>query len=503
VLSQRTVGKLQRFLELMFSSRLAYGMPPALSPAEFHRRLYEADVRPELLDYIVDEYSYNPSLLVRSLHEGQPIDFVNRTIDWNLTLSESATREIGDTYLLVFAAVALRRFEELANVQRDFIVEAALDFTASLRDDGFQYSDGIILNHSGVPVVPVPLGVPLEQGHTPPPQKRTEPQTRGASPTPRSDVRRVQTMPQKEQKDKPVAVALIGAAAVVIAALIGYFGVVRPNKPDPVFIDYTVRVKDAKSLKPIVSAKVNLAEDQKAPQPYYTDSDGVVYINNLSKDTKTISVEVTALGYQSQARNGLTAHTGSQDFLLEALPPPPIENTNMGSAGTNLQPTKTEPVSNGTAVHPAGSASSSHPQVSSPSVVKLQPDEKTILAAAQKDWRLQKYDEAEAQFKKASELNPEDSLPSTCVAMLDAVKEAQRQVRQNRDDGEAHFALAKALDGAGLSDTNGECDKATKLEENVNNGKSRVMSDWCYKRDLDGSKRVVQGRNSNQCAGSE
>ena len=126
---------------------------------------------------------------------------------------------------------------------------------------------------------------------------------------------------QRAKKDTAIPVALIGAVAVVIAAVIGYFAT-HPNKPDSGFIDYTVRVKDAKSFRPIVGAKVNLAEDQKAPQPYFTDSDGIIYVNNLSKDTKTISLEVMASGYQSQARNGLLAHTGSQDFMLETLPPP-------------------------------------------------------------------------------------------------------------------------------------------------------------------------------------
>lgn len=37
---------------------------------------------------------------------------MNRDIDWNYTVSREMTREIGDIYLLVFAAVALRQFEQ-------------------------------------------------------------------------------------------------------------------------------------------------------------------------------------------------------------------------------------------------------------------------------------------------------------------------------------------------------------------------------------------------------
>jgi hypothetical protein len=296
-------------------------MPPALNPAEYHRRLYEADVRPELLDYVGNEYSYDPSLFVRSLHEGQPIDFVNRTIDWNLTVSEAATREIGDTYLLIFAAVALGRFEELASVQRDFIVEAAHDFVTSLSDDGFQYSGGKILNHSGVPVVPVPLGAPLERGHTSPPQKRTEPQTRSENLTPRSDVRRDQTMPQKEQKDKSVVVALIGAAAVLIAALIGYLAT-HHDKSDPALVAYTGKVKNSKSFKPVGNAFVAITEDQKVPQRFTTDSEGVFFAQ-LSKDTQTMLLEVKATGYQDYSRRGPTVRTGSEDIFLEPVPVQP------------------------------------------------------------------------------------------------------------------------------------------------------------------------------------
>jgi hypothetical protein len=124
-------------------------------------------------------------------------------------------------------------------------------------------------------------------------------------------------------KDHPIAVALIGAAAVVIAALIAYFAT-HQTKNDPVPTDYTVRVKDSKSHNPIGRAKVNLAEDQKPPQPYYTDSNGVVYVR-LSSDVKTISLEVMAVGYDSQTINGLMAHTGTQEILLDPLPPPPTE----------------------------------------------------------------------------------------------------------------------------------------------------------------------------------
>jgi len=157
VLSQQTVGKLQRFLELMFSP-LRYGTPPALNPADYHRRLYEANVRPQLLDHIGNEYEYHPSLFVRALHEGRPINWVNRTLDWNYSVSAEAETEIGDTHLLVFATVALRRYEELDSSYRELLMNEVREFVTSLKADGFGYENGQIFNRDRQAITPVPLG---------------------------------------------------------------------------------------------------------------------------------------------------------------------------------------------------------------------------------------------------------------------------------------------------------------------------------------------------------
>jgi hypothetical protein len=123
------------------------------------------------------------------------------------------------------------------------------------------------------------------------------------------------------KKDNSIAVALIGAAAVVIAALIGYWA--THSKPDPVLVDYTGKVKDANYLKPIGQASVAITEDQKPPQRFTTDSEGIFYAR-LSKDTQKMLLEVQARGYQDYSRTGPTVRTGSEDIFLEPVPPPSI-----------------------------------------------------------------------------------------------------------------------------------------------------------------------------------
>jgi hypothetical protein len=131
-----------------------------------------------------------------------------------------------------------------------------------------------------------------------------------------------QAKPQERQR--PITVALIGAAAVVITALIGYWATTS-SKSDPVLVDYTGKVEDAKSHKPIAKASVAITEDQKPPQRFATDSEGVFYAR-LSKSTETMLLEVQAGGYNDYSRVGPTVRTGSEEILLEPLATKPIED---------------------------------------------------------------------------------------------------------------------------------------------------------------------------------
>jgi len=119
-------------------------------------------------------------------------------------------------------------------------------------------------------------------------------------------------------RDNSIPVALIGAAAVIIAALIGYYATHRSNST---LVAYTGKVKDGKSLKPVGNASVAITEDQKVPQRFTTDSEGVFFAQ-LAKDAQTMLLEVKAEGYKNYSRRGPTVRTGSEDIFLEPLADP-------------------------------------------------------------------------------------------------------------------------------------------------------------------------------------
>src|SRR5580692_4754545 len=99
-------------------------------------------------------------------------------------------------------------------------------------------------------------------------------------------------------KSPAVKAAWIAAASAILVAVIGYFATVHPT---PEFVSYTGTVKDANTLKPVAHASVAITEDQKVPERFTTDSEGVFFAK-LSKDTQTMVVEVEAPGYQNYSR---------------------------------------------------------------------------------------------------------------------------------------------------------------------------------------------------------
>jgi hypothetical protein len=111
VLSQRTVGRYQRLLGALFTP-VGYGICAPLDTGSYYNLLYQEGIRRELLDFLGNEYNFAPGPVVLALHEGEAIERVNRDVDWNHSVSRETTREIGDIYLLVFASVALRQFEQ-------------------------------------------------------------------------------------------------------------------------------------------------------------------------------------------------------------------------------------------------------------------------------------------------------------------------------------------------------------------------------------------------------
>jgi hypothetical protein len=156
VLSQKTVGRFQRVLTGLFTA-VFYGVNAPLDSGNYYNLLYQEGIQPKLLDYLGHKYSFLPVPITRALHEGEAIDSVGRYLDSNYALSPERAREIGDIYLLVFAAVALRRYDELSYDQQAAYSDEVRSFLESLRQDGYSYQSGHIYDANGTPVVPVPL----------------------------------------------------------------------------------------------------------------------------------------------------------------------------------------------------------------------------------------------------------------------------------------------------------------------------------------------------------
>jgi hypothetical protein len=113
-------------------------------------------------------------------------------------------------------------------------------------------------------------------------------------------------------KEHPILVAIIGAAAVIIAAFITYEGATGGFSNGT--FDYTGDVL-SKTGAPISGAMVSIAEDQKVPQHIRTDSEGVFHAM-LSKKTQHIHLDVRAEGYTAYNLDVPLRRTGSEEILL-------------------------------------------------------------------------------------------------------------------------------------------------------------------------------------------
>jgi len=141
VLSQRTVWRFQRVLTALFTPVL-YGVNAPLDNGNYYNLLYQEGIHSKLLDYLGNKYSFLPMPITRALHEGVAIDSVGRYLNSNYALSPEMAREIGDTYLLIFAAVALRRYDQLSYDQQAAYSDEVRGFLESLRQDGYSYQNG-------------------------------------------------------------------------------------------------------------------------------------------------------------------------------------------------------------------------------------------------------------------------------------------------------------------------------------------------------------------------
>jgi len=100
-------------------------------------------------------------------------------------------------------------------------------------------------------------------------------------------------MPAEKDGKRTIWVAVIGASATIIAALLSYLAVTGARGETKL---YSGIVRNA-AEQPIPRAKVSIAEDGNGPETLRTDSKGVFY-KELSKKTRHILITVEADGYK-------------------------------------------------------------------------------------------------------------------------------------------------------------------------------------------------------------
>lgn len=154
MLSQRTVGKLQVLLQVLFRR------PPQtfqlLSQMEYKRRLYEADIPARILEHIEDRYDWQPSAFLPALYDGRALAFFANE-GYGEPEPGEGEQEIGRALLLIFTQVALEHGLTLPN-HLAAVIAIAKEVLASLQLDGFDYVGG--------KVVPAALrGVDLQEEH--------------------------------------------------------------------------------------------------------------------------------------------------------------------------------------------------------------------------------------------------------------------------------------------------------------------------------------------------
>lgn len=95
--------------------------------------------------------------------------------------------------------------------------------------------------------------------------------------------------------------------------------VVRDARSDE--LEYTGRVTDANSNKPIGNAKVSVEEDRTVPAVYQTDSEGIFHLH-VHAAVKTVRIRVDAVNYQLFDRNVSVERSGVENIELAPIPTP-------------------------------------------------------------------------------------------------------------------------------------------------------------------------------------
>jgi hypothetical protein len=325
VLSQRTVGRFQRVLTALFNP-VFYGLDAPLDSGSYYNLLYQEGVHPKLLDYLGNRYSFLPVPMTRALHEGEAVDSVGRYLDSNYALSLEIAREIGDIYLLVLAAVALRRYDELSYDQKAVYSNDVRGFLESLRQDGYRYQDGHVYDANGSTVALVPLtGGQVSRPHA----ARKDVQ----QPPPASPTRSVEAVTEVAgsnlgQGDRPTGKnwsqeAIIGFWSVLVTVVIGIATLIASVASPEVrrFLHLDKPSRAASETKPLNPA---LQTDKDASPPTGASPQTIPSTSPAEKTgvRDSVSVVVHRSSSQSGANSAMVATTGNgeQEINLGAAP---------------------------------------------------------------------------------------------------------------------------------------------------------------------------------------
>lgn len=120
-----------------------------------------------------------------------------------------------------------------------------------------------------------------------------------------------------------ILVALISVTGVIIVG----FWQLKLNKPNSnnsnkddsiKVIQYTGRVREERTNKPVHLAKVTVEEGQKTPQIQYSDAEGVFYVK-LNEDVSSVRIIVEANGYSFFDRNVSVSRTGIELIFITPI----------------------------------------------------------------------------------------------------------------------------------------------------------------------------------------
>ena len=116
------------------------------------------------------------------------------------------------------------------------------------------------------------------------------------------------------------AIKIVLGILVLLGAIIpAYWKYVYQPRHASEGTDYTGRVLNEETGKPVVQAKVSLELNQSAPQILYTDSEGIFHFR-VSESPSVVRVRVDVSGYDPFDRNVSLNRSGLEDIRLKPAP---------------------------------------------------------------------------------------------------------------------------------------------------------------------------------------